>query len=58
MDGSHPNQVGSYLAACVFWAILTGESPVGLPSLDLNPADARSLQEVAHDLVLPLRYKY
>ena len=29
-DGSHPSASGSYLAACVFYATLTGESPVGL----------------------------
>lgn len=31
-DGRHPNRRGSYLAACLFVATLTGESPVGLPS--------------------------
>lgn len=30
-DGSHPNAAGSYLAACVIYAMLTGESPVGAP---------------------------
>ena len=30
-DGSHPNAAGSYLAACVFYAVLTGTSPVGAP---------------------------
>ena len=29
-DGSHPNTLGSYLAACVFYATIFGESPVGL----------------------------
>ncbi len=30
-DDSHPTVEGSYLAACVFYATLTGRSPVGLP---------------------------
>ena len=30
-DGSHPNAAGSYLAACVIYAMLTGRSPVGAP---------------------------
>jgi hypothetical protein len=31
-DGSHPSPAGTYLAACVFYAVLTGRSPVGLTS--------------------------
>lgn len=30
-DGSHPNALGTYLTACVFYAVLTQQSPVGLP---------------------------
>lgn len=30
-DGSHPNALGTYLAGCVFYAVLTKESAVGLP---------------------------
>lgn len=30
-DGSHPNAAGSYLAACVIYAAVTGRSPVGAP---------------------------
>ena len=32
-DGStmHPNVTGTYLAACVFFSVITGQSPVGLP---------------------------
>ena len=30
-DGSHPNATGSYLAACVLYAMMTGQSPVGAP---------------------------
>ncbi|HMV47455.1 MAG TPA: SGNH/GDSL hydrolase family protein [Blastocatellia bacterium] len=29
-DKSHPNPAGSYLAACVFYAVLYGQSPEGL----------------------------
>ena len=28
-SGSHPNLAGSYLEACVFYATLTGNSPIG-----------------------------
>ena len=31
-DGSHPTPLGSYLAALVFYAVLTGRDPQGLPS--------------------------
>ena len=30
-DGSHPNPLGTYLGACVFYATLFGASPEGLP---------------------------
>jgi hypothetical protein len=30
-DGSHPNPAGSYLAACVMYATLTGKNPAGGP---------------------------
>lgn len=30
VDGSHPSPAGTYLTACVFYGILTGQSPVGL----------------------------
>lgn len=30
-DQSHPSPLGSYLSACVCYAVLTGESPIGLP---------------------------
>lgn len=50
-DGRHPGPAGTYLAACVFYATLTGKSPLGLPAqayrIDLSPEDARFLQEVA-----------
>lgn len=31
-DGSHPSTLGTYLTACVFYGVLTGESPIGLPT--------------------------
>ncbi len=30
-DGIHPSSEGTYLAACVFYAVLAKQSPVGLP---------------------------
>jgi MYXO-CTERM domain-containing protein len=47
-DGSHPSPLGSYLAACVFYAALTGESPVGLQApADIEVKLALILQEAA-----------
>jgi hypothetical protein len=48
-DLSHPSPAGSYLAACVFFAVLFGESPVGLPHEAAGPGDgdAARLQETA-----------
>jgi len=34
-DGSHPTPAGSYLAACVFFAVMFCESPVGI---EIDPA--------------------
>jgi hypothetical protein len=64
-DGSHPSPTGTYLTACVFYGVLTGQSPVGLPArlisqdhngekLYLNiqsEGDALFLQEVANDII-------
>jgi hypothetical protein len=48
-DGSHPTLAGSYLAVCVFFAVLFKESPSGidgeLPGLDKK--DLTLLQEMA-----------
>jgi hypothetical protein len=30
-DDTHPNLTGSYLAACVFYAVLFNDNPIGLP---------------------------
>jgi len=55
-DRSHPTPAGTYLAACVFYAALTGDSPEGLPAtvttangktIGLDPADAKLLQRAA-----------
>ena len=45
-DGSeqHPNPTGTYLAACVFFSIITGQSPVGLPHENVTAADAALIQ--------------
>ena len=47
-DGTHPSRAGSYLAACVFYSVLTRRSPVGNPFVDgLPPALARFLQRLS-----------
>lgn len=63
-DGSHPSAIGAYLSACVFYAVFTGESPIGLTSrltardkdggylfLNVLPmVDALFLQQVAWEV--------
>lgn len=46
-DGSHPNPYGSYLAACVFFAVLTGRSPEGLAGGNVPAGDSAFLQRIA-----------
>jgi hypothetical protein len=48
-DESHPTMVGSYLASCVFLAVLFGESPVGLGGevAGLSEKDLALLEKVA-----------
>ena len=48
-DGSHPTLAGSYLAACVFFGVLFGESPIGLPppAAEVTVAEARAIQKAA-----------
>jgi len=48
-DGSHPTLAGSYLAACVFFAVLFGERPGGVAGdlAGLTRADAELLHETA-----------
>ena len=58
-DGSHPKEEGTYLAACVFYAVIFHKSPQGLtyPS-NLSRENAGVLQKIAADTVLkePLRW--
>jgi hypothetical protein len=50
-DGHHPGAPGSYLAACVFYAMLSGRDPSRSTfTADLEPAEARFLQQVATDV--------
>ena len=48
-DGIHPNILGTYLAACVLYETLTGQSPVGLNDggTGIAPADQAFLQQQA-----------
>jgi hypothetical protein len=48
-DQSHPTPAGSYLAACVFLAVLFGESPVGIEGevTGLGDKDLALLQKAA-----------
>jgi hypothetical protein len=47
-DGLHPSKLGSYLAACVFYATFSGRDPSGNPFTDgLQPAEAHFLQQIA-----------
>ena len=59
-DGRHANPIGSYLTACVFYAVFFNTSPEGLPGailiqgkvrLDLNQDTARCMQKIAFDAV-------
>ncbi len=52
-DNSHPSVEGTYLNACVFYATLFQESPVGLPfTSTINPSTATFLQNIAATTVL------
>jgi len=53
-DGSHPSARGSYLAACVLLATLTGRSPVGIEwaPAGLSAEERDGLQAVAAEVVL------
>ena len=51
-DGRHPNRAGSYLAACVFYAELTGRDPTRSGfTAGLDSADAHFIQETAYAAV-------
>jgi hypothetical protein len=50
-DGAHPSRSGSYLAACVFYAVLSGRDPTKSTfTAGLDPAETRFLQDVASDV--------
>ena len=52
-DGSHPTAAGSYLAACVIYATLTGRSPLGAPSeLRGAPWDFQGIVESSSSTIL------
>ena len=46
-DDRHASTHGQVLIAFVFYAYITGESPVNLDSLNLSDVDAKLLQEIA-----------
>jgi PKD repeat protein len=51
-DGSHPSPSGSYLASCVLYATLTGNSPEGLhDGVSLDPTLKALLQRAAAETV-------
>lgn len=52
-DSSHPTEQGTYLAACVFYAVIFQQSPEGLDYVGHVPKDtARTLQAVAGQFVV------
>jgi hypothetical protein len=53
-DGSHPNPHGTYLTACVFFALLWGQDPTGNPysgDPSISDADREFLQRIAWETV-------
>lgn len=51
-DGRHPSLSGSYLAACVFYALLSDRDPLRSGfTAGLEPSEARFLQDVASDVL-------
>jgi len=52
-DGTHPSVEGTYLAACVFYATIFRESPLGLGyRAGLPDSVAATVQKIAADVVL------
>jgi hypothetical protein len=52
-DGIHPSPAGTYLAACVFYAVIYNKSPEGLKyKANLQDDDAGFLQRIAAETVL------
>ena len=53
-DKAHPGRKGSYIYACTLYAVLTGQSPIGLthripkqPEDTITSAEAKKFQEAA-----------
>lgn len=57
-DGSHQNSAGTYLAACVFYATIYKESPIGLSYSTQGASLTTQLQEIAHDVVMTDLYEH
>ena len=58
-DGSHPTLEGTYLAACVFYAAIFDQSPVGLAYQAGLPAEtALELQSMAEQVVFENRARW
>lgn len=54
-DGNHPTELGTYLAACVFYALIFQESPQGLSYVaNLSEETAQQLQEIGAGSVLTI----
>jgi len=52
-DGNNPTEQGTYLAACVFYAVIFHESPAGLKyRAGLSRENARIIQSIASSTVL------
>jgi hypothetical protein len=52
-DGSHPTEAGTYLAACVFYAVIFHESPEELSyRADLPKETTKILQTLASQIAL------
>jgi hypothetical protein len=51
-DGKHPGRLGSYLAACVFYAELSGRAPTRSHfTAGIDPKQARLLQQIAGNVL-------
>jgi hypothetical protein len=58
-DGSHPNELGTYLAACVFYAVIFHKSPEGLTYRgNLANENADLLQKTASEIVFKNEKKW
>lgn len=51
-DHAHTSEYGAYLAVCVFFCAIFGESSAALRDNGLPPADARVLQDIADRIML------